>query len=207
MPSSKRFSVMPVALIATLVVTSAACAGAGGGGQPAAGGGSLAEASYVPVGEWDKYYAFLSGGQSGSVFVYGLPSGRLIRSIPVYEPRAGYGYANNPGTDTYEMLASTGPMWGDTHHPILSETAGDYDGRWLWINDKANARVARIDLSTFETKVIRRIPNIEAAHGIAVISPDTSYVIVNGEFRHEIPGGVAPGSPVVSRPTPSSIPR
>jgi len=192
MPSSKRFSVMPVALIATLVVTSAACAGAGGGGQPAAGGGSLAEASYVPVGEWDKYYAFLSGGQSGSVFVYGLPSGRLIRSIPVYEPRAGYGYANNPGTDTYEMLASTGPMWGDTHHPILSETAGDYDGRWLWINDKANARVARIDLSTFETKVIRRIPNIEAAHGIAVISPDTSYVIVNGEFRHEIPGGVAP---------------
>ena len=191
MPSSKRFSTAAV-LTAALVVALAACAGAGGGGRPGEGGGSLAEAVYVPVGEWDKYYAFLSGGQSGSVFVYGLPSGRLIRSIPVYEPRAGYGYANIPGTDTYEMLASTGPMWGDTHHPILSETDGDYDGRWLWINDKANARVARIDLSTFETKMIRRIPNIQAAHGIAVVSPDTSYVIVNGEFRHEMPAGGAP---------------
>lgn len=191
MPSSKRLSAVAMVLAAALVVALGACAGAGGQGQPA-DGGSLAEATYVPVGEWDKYYAFLSGGQSGSVFIYGLPSGRLIRSIPVYEPRAGYGYANIPGTDTYEMLASSGPMWGDTHHPILSETGGDYDGRWLWINDKANARVARIDLSTFETKVIRRIPNIQAAHGIAVISPDTSYVIVNGEFRHEIPGGVPP---------------
>ncbi len=192
MTSSKRFFAVAVVLTVAVAGTLGACAGGGGQGQAEDGGGSLAEASYVPVGEWDKYYAFLSGGQSGSVFVYGLPSGRYIRSIPVFEPRAGYGYANNPGTDTYEMLASTGPMWGDTHHPILSETGGDYDGRWLWINDKANARVARIDLSTFETKVIRRIPNIEAAHGIAVISPDTSYVIVNGEFRHEIPGGVAP---------------
>ncbi|MEJ2085612.1 MAG: nitrous oxide reductase, partial [Acidobacteriota bacterium] len=50
--------------------------------------GNLASRSYVPVGEWDKYYGVLSGGQSGSVNVYGLPSGRYIRSIPVYEPRA-----------------------------------------------------------------------------------------------------------------------
>jgi nitrous-oxide reductase len=190
----KRLTMVSTALAATLVLGLSACAGAGGGGQGEASNSdsSLADAVYVPVGEWDEYYAFLSGGQSGSVFVYGMPSGRFIRSIPVYEPRAGYGYANVPGTETYEMLASTGPMWGDTHHPILSETGGDYDGRWLWINDKANGRVARIDLATFETKVIRRIPNVSAAHGIAVVSPDTSYVIVNGEFRREIPGDVAP---------------
>ncbi len=143
---------------------------------------------YVPVGKWDKYYAFLSGGQAGSVLVYGLPSGRLIRSIPVFEPRAQYGYAL-PGTDTYERLKASGPLWGDTHHPILSETHGDYDGRFLWINDKANGRVARIDLSHFETAVIAHIPNIQAAHGIAVVSPDTSYIIVNGEFESEIPPG------------------
>ncbi|MDH3402522.1 MAG: TAT-dependent nitrous-oxide reductase, partial [Acidobacteriota bacterium] len=136
-----------------------------------------------------KYYAFLSGGQSGAVYVYGLPSGRYIRSIPVYEPRAGYGYANVPGTETYEMLAASGPMWGDTHHPILSESGGDYDGKHLWINDKANSRIARIDLRTFETKAIARIPNLQATHGIAVVSPDTSYIVANGEFQAEIPQG------------------
>lgn len=149
----------------------------------------LASKVYVPVGQWDKYYAFLSGGQSGGVFVYGLPSGRFIRQIPVYEPRAGYGYANVPGTESYERLHATGPAWGDTHHPILSETNGDYDGRYLWINDKANARVARIDLSTFETKAMTHVPNLQAAHGIAVVSPDTSYIILNGEFRSEMPLG------------------
>ena len=177
-----------VALFAAVLVAGAsfACAGGTGGSDDQT---ALAAATYVPVGEWDKYYAFLSGGQSGAVYVYGLPSGRYIRQIPVFEPRAGYGYANVPGTPSYELLHSTGPAWGDTHHPILSETGGDYDGRWLWINDKANARVARIDLSRFETVAMTRIPNLEAAHGIAVISPDTSYVIANGEFRHEIPRG------------------
>jgi nitrous-oxide reductase len=121
--------------------------------------------------------------------VHGLPSGRLIRSIPVFEPRAAYGYANVPGTETYERLAATGPMWGDTHHPILSETGGDYDGKWLWINDKANSRIARIDLSRFETVAISRIPNLQATHGVAVVSPDTSYVIANGEFEAEVPPG------------------
>jgi len=114
-------------LVVAGLLTAAGCTG--GGQAPQGSTSDLAAASYVPVGQWDKYYAFLSGGPSGSVFIYGLPSGRFIRSIPVFEPRAGYGYANVPGTPTYEMLASSGPMWGDTHHPILSETGGDYDGR------------------------------------------------------------------------------
>jgi nitrous-oxide reductase len=149
----------------------------------------LASAVYVPVGEWDRYYAFLSGGQSGSVFVYGLPSCRFIRQIPVFEPRAAYGYANVPGIESYERLARTGGFWGDTHHPILSETSGDYDGQWLWINDKANGRIARISLATFETVEIKRIPNLYGTHGISVVSPDTSYIIANGEFEGEIPRG------------------
>jgi len=173
---------------AGLVATSG-CNGSGNSNTSGEQNESLGSRTYVPVGEWDKYYAFLSGGQSGGVFVYGLPSGRLIRSIPVFEPRAGYGYASFPGTPTYEMLNSTGPMWGDTHHPILSETGGDYDGKWLWINDKANSRIARINLSRFETEVITKIPNLQATHGIAVISPDTSYIIANGEFRAEVPSG------------------
>src|SRR5690606_10304381 len=79
---------------------------------------SAAQQVYVAPGKLDDYYAFLSGGQSGSVFVYGIPSCRLIKEIPIFEPRAALGYANNPGSVTYERLASTGPMWGDTHHPV-----------------------------------------------------------------------------------------
>ncbi|MEZ4270743.1 MAG: TAT-dependent nitrous-oxide reductase [Myxococcota bacterium] len=150
---------------------------------------SAAEAVYVKPLEWDKYYAFLSGGQSGSVFVYGLPSGRYLRQIPVFEPRAGYGYANSPSDEAYKRLKATGGFWGDTHHPILSETAGKYDGKWLWINDKPNARIARIDLSRFETVEMKNIPNLQGTHGVAVVSPDTSYIVANGEFEAEIPSG------------------
>src|SRR5215470_9632612 len=91
---------------------------------------SMAQQVYVPPGKLDDYYAFLSGGQSGSVFVYGIPSCRFIKEIPIFEPRAGLGYANNPGSESYKRLAASGPFWGDTHHPVLSQTDGRYDGKW-----------------------------------------------------------------------------
>jgi nitrous-oxide reductase len=54
---------------------------------------------------------------------------------------------------------------GDAHHPALSETNGDYDGQWVFINDKANARVAVIDLRDFRTKQIVKDPNVISDHG------------------------------------------
>ncbi|HEU5070974.1 MAG TPA: TAT-dependent nitrous-oxide reductase [Verrucomicrobiae bacterium] len=144
---------------------------------------SAAEQVYVPPGKLDDYYAILSGGQSGSVFVFGVPSCRFIKEIPIFEPRAGLGYANNPGSETYQRLAATGPLWGDTHHPVLSQTDGRYDGHWLWINDKANDRVAKIDLRTFEVATIKQVPNIQGAHGLAAYLPSCKYVFVNGELE------------------------
>ena len=123
-------------------------------------------------GELDKYYAFLSGGQSGSVFVVGIPSGRLIREIPVFEPRAAYGYAMHDNDPRRQELVATGGVWGDTHHPVLSETDGMLDGKYLWINDLANGRLARIRLDYFEADRIVKIPNLQGAHGIAVVSPE-----------------------------------
>ena len=146
---------------------------------------SAAQRVYVAPGKLDDYYAFLSGGQSGSVFVYGIPSCRFIKEIPIFEPRAALGYANNPGSESYQRLKDSGPMWGDTHHPVLSQTDGRYDGKNLWINDKANGRVARIDLRTFETVVIRRVPNIQGAHGLAAYLPSGKYLFVNGELEHD----------------------
>lgn len=149
---------------------------------------TAAQQIYVAPGKLDDYYAFLSGGQSGSVFVYGLPSCRFIKEIPIFEPRAGLGYANNPGSESYKRLAATGPLWGDTHHPVLSQTDGRYDGHWLWINDKANERVAKIDLRTFEVAGIKLVPNIQGAHGLAVYLPSCKYVFVNGELESDAAG-------------------
>src|ERR1043165_3868617 len=147
-----------------------------------------AQQVYVAPGKLDDYYAFLSGGQSGSVFVYGIPSCRFIKEISVFEPRAGLGYANNPGSESYRRLAATGPLWGDTHHPVLSQTEGRYDGHWLWINDKANDRVAKVDLRTFEVAEIKLVPNIQGAHGLAAYLPSGKYVFVNGELETDAAG-------------------
>jgi len=146
---------------------------------------SAAQQVYVAPGKLDDYYAFLSGGQSGGVFVFGIPSCRFIREIPIFEPRAGLGYANNPGTESFTRLRESGPIWGDTHHPVLSQTNGRYDGKNLWINDKANGRVARVDLHTFDVAVIRKVPNIQGAHGLAAYLPSCKYVFVNGELEHD----------------------
>ena len=94
--------------------------------------GDAASAVYVPPGAHDEYYAFLSGGYSGQVAVYALPSGRIIKQIPVFSqfPENGYGYDEN----TKAMLQTTYGFvpWDDTHHPELSQTDGVpalHDGR------------------------------------------------------------------------------
>ena len=128
-------TLIPAALFTTTGCNSGSTTGAA---KAAVQAETDARRVYVPPGKLDDYYAFLSGGQSGSVFVYGIPSCRLIKEIPIFEPRAALGYANNSGSDTYKHLHDSGPMWGDTHHPVMSQKGGRYDGRWLWINDKAN---------------------------------------------------------------------
>lgn len=164
------------------------CNSDSGGAREKAASQAAADAQrvYVAPGKLDDYYAMLSGGQSGSVFVYGIPSCRFIKEIPIFEPRAGLGYANNAGSESYNRLKESGPLWGDTHHPVLSQTDGRYDGHWLWINDKANGRVAKISLKTFETVAIARVPNIEGAHGLAAYLPSCKYLFVNGELEHDL---------------------
>lgn len=105
--------------------------------------------TYMPSGRHDDYILFSSGGQSGQVFVIGVPSMRLLRSISVFTPESwqGYGFAGEHD-HVREQLKINGKdvTWGDTHHPALSETAGDYDGQFLFIGDKGNARLGVIDL-------------------------------------------------------------
>ena len=140
----------------------------------------------VPPGELDDYYAFLSGGHSGDVRVYGIPSMRQIMRIPVfnYESARGYGHDDQ----TKAMLENAGGYsWGDTHHPRISQTDNDYDGRWAFINDKANGRLARIDLKYFETDAIVDLPNQQGTHGACALMPDTEYIFGVGDFQVPMP--------------------
>ena len=101
-------------------------------------------------GKLDDYYLFYSGGHSGQVYVAGVPSMRHIATIPVFAPYPATGYGFDE--ESKKLLGSY--TWGDMHHPALSKAKGDYDGRWLFVNDNANNRLARIDLRDFKTKQI-----------------------------------------------------
>ncbi len=151
--------------------------------------------TYTPSGRHDEYILFSSGGQSGQVFVIGVPSMRLLRSIAVFTPESWQGYGfSGPEDPVRERLRINGKMvdWGDTHHPALSETKGDYDGKFLFIGDKANARMAVIDLRDFETKQIVKNPLTVSDHGAAFVTPDTEYVIEGGQYATVFGYGYAP---------------
>ena len=141
--------------------------------------------TYVPTGKRDDYVIFASGGQSGQILVMGVPSMRLLKVIGVFtpEPWQGYGY----GGESDKVLAgghqdSRKLSWADVHHPNLSETKGDYDGKFLFANDKANGRVAVIDLSDFSTKQIVPNPLVGSDHGGAFVDPETRYVIETSQY-------------------------
>ncbi len=141
--------------------------------------------TYTPTGMHDKYVVFSSGGQSGQVIVYGVPSMRIIKYIAVFtpEPWQGYGYDD----DSLKILRQGNIRgreinWGDTHHPALSEVDGKYDGKWLFINDKANPRIAVIDLHDFETRQIVVNPVFKSEHGGAFVTPNTEYVLEAAQY-------------------------
>jgi nitrous-oxide reductase len=157
---------------------------------------SAALKTYMPTGKHDDYYIFSSGGQSGQVLVIGIPSMRILKYIGVFtpEPWQGYGF----GDETRRVLAegsrdaATPLTWGDTHHPNLSETDGDYDGQFLFIGDKANARLAVINLKDFVTTQIVANPLLQSDHGASFVTPNTEYVLEGSQYPVPLGGEYAP---------------
>lgn len=137
-----------------------------------------AEKVYVPFGEKDEYYLFASGGHSGQVFVYGVPSMRKIRTVPIfsYDSATGYGYSK----ESKELLGDY--TWGDLHHPAFSETNGDYDGKWMFATDVANSRAALLDLKTFTVKDILEVKNTSGPHCAAFVTENTEYLFLPTRF-------------------------
>ena len=142
--------------------------------------------TYTPSGQHDEYIMFASGGHGGQVYVIGMPSMRILKQIAVFtpEPWQGYGYGAEGTMELLEEGSLNGERltWGDTHHPALSETGGDYDGEYLFINDKANARLAVIDLRDFETKQMVKNPIAINDHGGSMVTPDTDWIIEGGQY-------------------------
>lgn len=152
----------------------------------------------VHPGQLDEYYSFSSGGHSGDVRVFGFPSGRIFKSIPVFNQDVLVGWGKTNESKAIIGTKKDGSLkydCGDTHHVHQSYTDGTYNGKYAFVNDKINSRIARIKLDTMECDKITEIPNIQGFHGIFPDKRDpvnekinhTTRVFCGSEFRQPLP--------------------
>jgi len=144
--------------------------------------GDAASQAYVAPGKYDEFYNVVSGGFNGQMSIYGLPSGRLFRIIPVFSqfPENGWGYSE----ETKPMLNTSHGFvpWDDLHHISLSLTKGEHDGRWAFGNANNTPRVARVDMKTFKTVEILELPNSGGNHSSPFITENSEYIVAGTRF-------------------------
>ncbi|HPM30589.1 MAG TPA: Sec-dependent nitrous-oxide reductase [Chryseolinea sp.] len=144
--------------------------------------GDAASKVYVAPGKHDEFYDIVSGGFNGQIGVYGIPSGRLLKILPVFSvfPENGYGYSE----ETKPMLNTSHGFvpWDDLHHIALSTTKGEHDGRWAFANGNNTPRVARVSLKSFRTEEILEIPNSGGNHSSPFITENTEYLVAGTRF-------------------------
>lgn len=174
-----KTKIVPVLLLTASLLSAASC-------KPKSAGNAVnkdaASKVYVPPGRYDEFYNFVSGGFSGQLSVYGLPSGRLLRVIPVFsvDPEKGWGYSE----ETKPMLNTSHGFvpWDDLHHVEMSMTDGQADGKWVFVNGNNTPRLARIDLKTFRTAEIIELPNSAGNHSSPFGTENSEYIVAGTRF-------------------------
>ncbi len=158
--------------------------------------GDAASKVFVPPGQHDEFYNIISGGFNGQMSVVGLPSGRVFKILPVFSvhPENGYGYSE----ESKPMLNTSHGFvpWDDLHHIAISTTKGEHDGRWAFGNANNTPRIARVDLTTFETEEIIEIPNSGGNHSSPFITENTEYVVASTRFSVPIGNDAARDVPI-----------
>ena len=190
---NKMFKYLSYTLAVTLLVLAGACKPKSPTSQF---GSDMASRVYVPPGQYDEFYNFVSGGFNGQMSVVGLPSGRVFKIIPVFSvhPENGYGYSE----ESIPMLNTSHGFvpWDDLHHIALSTTKGEHDGRWAFANGNNTPRIARVDLTTFKTVEILEIPNTGGNHSSPFITENTEYVVASSRFSVPIGGDAERDVPI-----------
>ncbi|MBX2921886.1 MAG: Sec-dependent nitrous-oxide reductase [Chitinophagaceae bacterium] len=170
---------MIIGLFAAAALYTGACKPKGAGNAVS---GDAASKTYVAPGKYDELYNFVSGGFSGQLSVYGLPSGRLLRVIPVFsvDPEKGWGYSE----ETKPMLNTSHGFvpWDDLHHVEMSMTDGVADGKWVFVNGNNTPRLARIDLKSFRTAEIIELPNSGGNHSSPFGTENSEYIVAGTRF-------------------------
>ena len=185
---TKGKAALAAGVIGSAIIVAYACAPTGAAKpNTALVGGDAAQAVYVAPGKYDEFYAFLSGGFNGQVGVYGLPSGRLLKLIPVFSQHAENGWGYNEETKPMLETSYGFVPWDDLHHTALSQTNGEDDGRWLFVNANNTPRIARVDLTRMETDEIIEIPNASGNHASPFITQNSEYVVATTRFSVPIP--------------------
>ncbi len=169
-------------IIATLLITVVSVMSCKPKSSGSAVSGNAASKVYVPPGKYDEFYNFVSGGFSGQLSVYGLPSGRLLRVIPVFsvDPEKGWGFSE----ETKPMLNTSHGFvpWDDLHHVEMSMTNGVADGKWVFVNGNNTPRLARVDLRTFRTAEILELPNSGGNHSSPFGTENSEYIVAGTRF-------------------------
>lgn len=178
-----NFSKISLILFAVLAIAITSCKPKNAG---TAVQGDSGNKSFVAPGQYDEFYNFVSGGFSGQMSVYGIPSGRMLKVIPVFsvDPEKGWGYSE----ETKPMLNTSHGFvpWDDFHHVEMSQKEGMYDGKWAFGNANNTPRLARIDLKTFRTAEIIELPNSAGNHSSPYGTENTEYVVAGTRFS--VPG-------------------
>ncbi|SOE22510.1 nitrous oxide reductase apoprotein [Spirosomataceae bacterium TFI 002] len=165
-----------------LILVQFSCKPTGQGNSTSGLASDAASKVYVAPGEHDEFYNIVSGGFNGQISVMGIPSGRVLRIIPVFSQHgeSGWGYSE----ESKPMLNTSHGFipWDDAHHIALSTTNSEHDGRWAFINGNNTPRVARISLSTFKTEEIIELPNSAGNHSSPFITANTEYAVAGTRF-------------------------